>query len=128
MRLHLSLPAAALALCLAGCATTAAASDHGSTASSQATIVGTFRIIGGPYPGINRPLSGVIKIHVGSESGRVVAVTTAKAGHFTVAVPPGQYVAVGTSGSQSSLICTSGEAKTVHAQKTSRFAVSCDVP
>jgi hypothetical protein len=128
MRLRQGVLVATAGLCLAACAANAAAPSHPPPNKADGTIVGTFRIQGGPYPGINRPLSGRIEIHLGSESGRVVATTTAKAGHFTVAVPTGRYVAVGRTGSGSSLLCSSGEAKTVHATKTVNVAVYCDVP
>jgi hypothetical protein len=128
MRLQQSVLAVTAGLCLAACAASAATPNHPPPNQADGTIVGTFRIQGGPYPGINRPLSGKIEIHAGSESGRVVATTTAKAGHFIVTVPAGQYVAVGRTGSGSSLLCTSGEAKTVHATKTVHIAVECDVP
>jgi hypothetical protein len=128
MRLQQSVLVATAGLCLAACAANAATPNHPPPNKPDGSIIGTFRIQGGPYPGINRPLSGTIEIHVGSETGQVVATTTAKAGHFTVAVPAGRYVAVGRTGSGSSLLCTSGEAKAVHATKTVHLAVYCDVP
>jgi ABC-type Fe3+-hydroxamate transport system substrate-binding protein len=122
-RLILGILAASVAMAAAGCGTSSAAPSQ----SSTATIAGTFRIEGGPYPGINRPLSGEITIHTGSATGRVVARVDAVAGRFQVKVPPGRYVAVGQSERVGGIGCQSSVG-TASANHTVHLAVSCDVP
>jgi hypothetical protein len=127
MRIRLSLGVVALAVCLAGCSSSTSAPSSRSQAS-DGTIIGSFRIVGGPSPGINNPLSGTIEIHLMSATGRVIATTTAVSGHFRVAVPPGDYVATGTSARQSGVPCTSDSRTDVRAKATAHLTVSCDVP
>jgi hypothetical protein len=123
MQRHQVLSLLALAVVAAGCGTSSAASSP----SSTATIAGTFRIEGGPYPGINRPLSGEIAIHRGSQSGPVVVRVDAVAGRFQVKVSPGRYVAVGQSARVGGIGCVS-TARSVSADQTVHVTVSCDVP
>jgi hypothetical protein len=118
---------AAFAVCAAGCG------DSPATASTQPAkatvdVVGTYRIQGGPAPGINRPLSGTIVIHSGSETGKIVDTVTATNGHFHATVAPGSYVAVGTTGSGAHLICTSGLPAKAKPGHTLHLNVRCDVP
>jgi hypothetical protein len=116
----------------AGCgASGSSGGGTGSTASGQptkatVTIHGTFRIQGGPYPGINRPLSGQITIHAGSETGRVVGTVDAVAGHFHATVAPGRYVLVGKDSGGSDLLCTADT--TALAGHIAHAPVRCDVP
>jgi hypothetical protein len=123
MQRQLILGLVSLALAAAGCGANAAAASQNSTA----TIAGTFRIEGGPYPGINRPLSGEIAIHRGGESGPIVARVDAVAGRFQVKLPPGRYIAVGQSARVGGIGCVSTVA-TATADQTARVAVTCDVP
>jgi hypothetical protein len=118
---------AAFAVCAAGCGDTPATASS-QPAKATVNVVGTYRIQGGPAPGINRPLSGTIVIHVNSETGKIVDTVTAVKGHFTATVAPGRYVAVGTTGSGASLICSSGLATTATAGHTLHLNVRCDVP
>lgn len=90
------------------------------------TIVGTFRIEGGPAPGINRPLSGQITIHAGSATGRIVGTATAVSGHFHSTVAPGRYVLVGTTNHVTGALCTADT--TALAGHTAHVGVRCDVP
>jgi hypothetical protein len=126
MRLAI-LGVAAVAVCAAGCSSTPATAIS-PPAKATVNVVGTYRIQGGPAPGINRPLSGTIVIHANSETGKVVETVTAVKGHFTTTVAPGRYVAVGTTGSGASVICTSGLAATATAGHTLHLNVRCDVP
>jgi hypothetical protein len=123
MQRQLILGMVSLALAAAGCGASAAAASQNSTA----TIAGTFRIEGGPYPGINRPLSGEIAIHQGSETGAIVARVNAVAGRFQAKLPPGRYVAVGQSERVGGVGCVS-TVTTASAGQTAHVAVSCDVP
>ena len=79
----MALSLGALGLGLGGCASnTASAITTGGPTNATTTIVGTFRIQGGPYPGINRPLNGPIEIRANTATGRIVARTTAEHGKF----------------------------------------------
>jgi hypothetical protein len=123
MQRQLILSVLALAVAATACGTSSAATSP----KSAATIAGTFRIEGGPYPGINRPLSGEIEIHSGTLSGAVVARVDAVDGRFTVKVPPGTYVAVGQSARVGGVGCVASP-RTVTADQTVHVTVSCDVP
>jgi hypothetical protein len=96
------LGATTVLLCAVGCthsspATPPPATVPATSAHDTASIVGTFEVVGGPAPGLNRPLSGSIEIHLGSESGRIVDTVPATDGHFHALVAPGHYVLVGRS-------------------------------
>jgi hypothetical protein len=125
MRQLATIGSLALGLCLVGCGSSSTP-GNGNGATPTATIVGAFRIEGGPAPGINRPLDGQITIHAGTTTGHVVATVTAVSGHFRATVPPGRYVAVGKSDGESGIPCT-GSA-TALAGHTSHVTVTCDVP
>jgi hypothetical protein len=127
----LALAAAALfvggALCAAGCASGSSGGDaSGQPVKATVAMVGTFRIQGGPAPGINRPLSGTITIHAGSATGKVVDTVTATSGHFHATVAPGRYVLVGTTAHLTGAMCTTDA--TAIAGHTVHVGVNCDVP
>lgn len=65
---------------------------------NAANVLGTFRMVGGPAPGISRPLSGTIAIHKNNRNGRIVkTVHAAGRGMFATFLPTGRYWLVGTS-------------------------------
>lgn len=99
----------------------------GWSGSGQATIAGTFRAIGGPYPGISQPMSGRVVVHIGTAQGRAVASTRATHGRFRVAVPPGRYVLVGDYPSLPGPFCVS-QPTSVRAGNTARAHVICPIP
>lgn len=51
---------------------------------------GTFRVNGGPYPGIDEALSGTITFE-----GPITEEVSAADGMFTVGLPPGEYKVTG---------------------------------
>ena len=53
-----------------------------------ATVTGTFRVSGGPAPGINEPLSGII---VFDGEGADIEVSVPQSGRFEVRLPGGDY-------------------------------------
>jgi hypothetical protein len=141
MRNHTAIAAALLGLALTGCAGTARASQGnskagggGSTATNiprtTATVVGRFRIVGGPYPGINRATSGHIQIRANTANGKIVDTATATSGRFSASLPAGTYVFVGRangmgSGDQG---CTTDQPVSLRADQTKKITVQCDVP
>ncbi len=124
----MTIAALGLAACVAGAAGCATTSAHasGQPAKATVTIRGTFRIQGGPYPGINRALSGRITIHAGTATGKVVGTANAVSGHFRATVAPGHYVLVGQDSEGSDLLCTADT--TAVAGHVAHAAVRCDVP
>jgi hypothetical protein len=93
-------------------------------------VIGRFRIVGGPYPGENRPLDGVIEVHRGSTTGALVERVPTSHGRFDVSLATGRYVFVGrsaglTSGGQG---CTTGRAIHVTKGQAVHVTVQCDVP
>jgi hypothetical protein len=132
-----------LGLALTGCAGTAQASQGGSSdgagqsaasstasATTSATVVGRFRIVGGPYPGINRATSGHIQIRANTAKGKIVDTAAAPNGRFSASLRAGKYVFIGRAngmgtGGQG---CTTGQAVTLRAGATTKITVQCDVP
>jgi hypothetical protein len=114
-----------IALSAAGCGS-GGSTANGQPAKATVTIRGTFRIQGGPFPGINRPLSGLITIHAGSETGKVVGTVNAVDGHFQTTVAPGRYVVVGKDSGSADLLCTVDT--TALAGHIAHAPVRCDVP
>lgn len=53
-------------------------------------VTGTFRVTGGPAPGIDKPLGGTVTF-----DGPVSEQVSAQDGTFTVGLPPGQYAVTG---------------------------------
>jgi hypothetical protein len=139
MTTHRTIAAALLGLALTGCAGTAQASQNGhsagantstTTAATTATVVGRFRIVGGPYPGINRATSGHIQIRANTAKGKIVDTVAAPNGRFSASLPAGTYVFVGRAngmgtGGQG---CTTGQAIALRAGATAKITVRCDVP
>jgi hypothetical protein len=132
---------AALALAT-GCNDNNKPTDHGngtptpvgSSATSAggrvaADVRGTFRMVGGPYPGISRPLQGTITVHENTRDGKVVqTVTTDKHGKFATFLPPGRYWFVGTSRHITGMGCPNVHAVTVTAAATAHVQVVCAIP
>jgi hypothetical protein len=120
----------AIGLCLAGCSSSSAPATGnnggGTSVAPTATIIGTFRIQGGPAPGINRPLDGKITIHANSQTGQVVGSVIASKGRFRTTIAPGRYVFVGMSSRVGGVGCTASA--TALGGQTVHVNVRCDVP
>jgi hypothetical protein len=58
-------------------------------------IAGTLRVVGGPPPGINRPVAGTVRVV--SSSGVGCDVSVGPAGFFDVTLPTGRYTVTGYS-------------------------------
>jgi hypothetical protein len=91
-------------------------------------VTGVLREIGGPPPGIDKPLAGEIVVHKGASStgpevGRVSADST---GRFVVRVPPGTYFFVGTP-RHVGITCSSVH-KVVAKTRTPSFDLVCMIP
>jgi hypothetical protein len=84
-----ALVAAAAVVALAGCSGLGGSESQGSTRQPDpdVSLTGTFRVVGGPTPGIDKPLVGTLTFE-----GPVTEETTATHGTFTVDLPPGDYV------------------------------------
>lgn len=92
------------------------------TRAAVGGVDGTFRVGGGPYPGIDEPLSGTITF-----TGPVTERVSASDGTFTVGLPPGEYKVSGQpEGHFAAVICASTTV-TVAAAKTERVDVACAV-
>lgn len=90
-----------------------------------ASIVGTFEVVGGPAPGLSRPLSGRIAIHLDSATGRVVDTIEAVDGHFHALVAPGHYVLAGQSVHLPDQTCTA--AATAVVSHTAHVHIRCQI-
>ena len=88
----LPLSAAVLLAAMTGCSIEGA----DDTPSPQPTptaiggVSGTFRVSGGPYPGVDEPLSGIVAF-----DGRGTEEVTASDGTFALELPPGTYTVTG---------------------------------
>jgi hypothetical protein len=93
------------------------------------SVVGTFDMVGGPYPGIDRPLGGSIDIHRTSRSGAVVkTIHTSRRGHFDTLLAPGRYWLIGRSPHVTGMGCPNVHAVTVTDHGTAHVQVVCAVP
>src|SRR6266508_439699 len=81
---------------------------HGGPTPST-PVTGTFRMVGGPAPGIVRPLVGDVTVYSGtSASGlQVMVLHTDAKGQFHVDLAPGTFFFVGRSPDISGVPCTS---------------------
>ncbi|MBV9486780.1 MAG: hypothetical protein JO246_12060 [Frankiaceae bacterium] len=131
------LAAALAALALATGCNSDKPTDHGNGTPipvgggvvAKGDVAGTFSMVGGPYPGLARKLSGRIDIHSGSPTGRLEAsVRTAKDGSFTASVPPGRYWLVGRSRHVTGVGCPGVHPVTIKPGTTAHVQVVCAVP
>ncbi|MGH2719369.1 MAG: hypothetical protein ACRDJU_12425 [Actinomycetota bacterium] len=106
------------------------------------TVSGTFRLVGGAAPGVNRAVTGTVEARtytsggtppdISTVTGRLVATgTTSSTGTFALSLPPGRYVVRGRSSQVSAngspYPCFS-DPVTVKAQQTAAADILCSVP
>jgi hypothetical protein len=66
-------------------------------AAAVAEVIGEFRMVGGPAPGIDQPLAGRIEARRETNDGEIVATTqSGEDGAFRIELPPGTYAFVGS--------------------------------
>jgi hypothetical protein len=89
----------------AGCASAA----HGHRPAPSTPVTGTFHLVGGPAPGIDRPLVGKITVYSGADAHgtQVTVVPTDAHGRFAVELAPGTFFFVGRSADVGGVPCTS---------------------
>ncbi len=82
-----------------------AVSCTGRNHAPDGTVVGEYRLVGGPAPGVNEPYPGTIWAYTGSigwaraKDARAFAhVSTDAAGRFSMSLPPGRYTLLGAGG------------------------------
>jgi hypothetical protein len=63
---------------------------HGTSGSAETAISGTLRIVGGPAPGLPRPIRHA-KVNVIAGARVVATMTTDERGRFSLRLPPGTY-------------------------------------
>lgn len=113
---------AILLTALAGCIEGVATPLPPSKPSTVVSVDGTFRVSGGPHPGIDAPLSGTVTFE-----GPVTEKVSAADGLFTAGLPPGEYKATGQpEGHFATATCLSTTV-TVAARHTERIKVVCIV-
>ena len=74
----------------------------GSHPTTEGTLDGDYRIVGGPAPGINKPYQGTVWAFAGNldwahvrEARPIARVSTDTAGRFTMSLSPGRYTLIG---------------------------------
>lgn len=92
------------------------------TSATVGSVDGTFRVNGGPSPGLDEPLSGTITFE-----GPVMEEVSAAHGTFTVALPPGEYKVTGLPEGHFAAATCSSTTVTVTALRTERVEVACAV-
>jgi len=115
-------------------ASSATASSH----RSQGTIVGEYRLVGGPAPGVNQPEPATIWVYAGHvdlsqmSHAKVAAHTnTDDSGHFTLSLDPGAYTLFGSQGLSSSVAtdgCGVPVSVQVEASTRTTIDLACSVP
>jgi hypothetical protein len=91
-------------------------------------VAGTFREVGGPSPGIDRPIAGDITVYLGtSASGaQVTVIHTDAKGQFHVVLAPGTFFFVGRSPDVGGVPCTSAGPVTLTSAPAS-VVVTCQI-
>ena len=91
------------------------------TPAATGSVAGTFRVNGGPYPGVDKPLSGTVTF-----DGRGTEEVTTPDGTFNLELPPGTYTVTGQpqEGRFAPTTCPS-ETVTVVAEQVTTVEVSC---
>lgn len=84
---------------LASCGGTSVQATSGQATSSapssgSVTLSGHLYVVGGPAPGLQRPIPGTV---VAQRPGGSYAVTVGSDGEYTMQLPPGTYTVTGTS-------------------------------
>jgi hypothetical protein len=101
-------------------------------ASKAGTVVGTFRLIGGPPPGESIPARGtVIFAPVAKGQATSVRVTVSATGRFIAHIPTGTWTVTASSpqfNSNERGACDAVHPITVKTGKSTHVAVRCDVP
>lgn len=101
--------------------------DHG---VSTGTIRGVFEEIGGPSNLGPRPLPG--KVTLTSSTGKHISLDVGKSGRVTSHISPGTYTATGYSpdvhNGQGEMACQGLSPVVVHAGRSVRMTVACQVP
>lgn len=123
---------AAVAIAVAGTVSVGCGSS-----SRNGLVVGQYSIVGGPAPGLERPLPGTVWAYAGRFSWPDVVkanpaahVNTDEAGRFQLSLPPGKYtiVATGVSNSPKHRGCTEPVTVEVRASTRRQIKLVCDVP
>jgi hypothetical protein len=110
-------------LAAAGCGS----AEHGRRPPST-PVTGRFHEVGGPDPGLDRPLVGTITVYNGTDASgtQVTVVRTDAKGRFTVDLNPGTFFFVGRSADVGGIPCTSdGPVTLTHAPAT--VVVTCQL-
>lgn len=91
------------------------------TPAGAGSVAGTFRVSGGPSPGVDEPVSGTV-----TSKGRGTEEVAQSDGTFAIELPPGTYTVTGhpQKGRLAPTTCTS-EAVTVVAEQVTTVEVSC---
>jgi hypothetical protein len=120
---------AAMGLVVSGC---------GSAHHPQGAVVGQYRLVGGPAPGVNEPEAGTIWAYAGFigmqhlvRTKAVEHVNTDSTGHFTLRLEPGDYTLLGAQGISRSVKrsgCGVAVHVTVTASTRSTVQLACSVP
>lgn len=114
---------------------TIALTDATPISSNSGVVVGVFKLVGGPPPGVSIPTGGtVIFVKVlGKHSTMVTAsFSVGSTGHFTVRIPPGRYEVTGNSpkfivqGERG--LCGSVHPINIKAKERTSVFVQCDIP
>jgi hypothetical protein len=105
---------------------------------ASGSVVGDYRVVGGPAPGVDHPLRGVIWAYRGrvtwdqsSHSTAVAHVRTDAGGRFDLRLPVGEFTLIGSQGASESLPpsgCGSPLVVHVHASKSQTVHLVCSVP
>jgi hypothetical protein len=100
------------------------------------SVGGDYRVVGGPFPGVNHPVRGIIWAYSGrvtwdqtSSSTAVGHVLTDSGGHFDLRLPVGEFTLFGSQGTSDSLSssgCGSPVVVDVHASNSQTVHLVCD--
>jgi hypothetical protein len=107
-------------------------------AVARGVVTGQYRIVGGPAPGLPRPVQGTIWAYPGrltiaelKTAKPIAQINTDAAGRYQIALAPGEYTlfaALGVSRSVQRRGCGTPTTITVHPSGNTRSAMVCSVP
>jgi hypothetical protein len=126
-------PALTTAVAVCAIAMSSCGSNH-----EFGSVVGDYRLVGGPAPGINQGLRGTIWAYRGrvarddalNSTAVAYVVRTDSRGRFDLRLPVGEFTVFGSHGSSSSLRRSGCGSRVVdvHASESQSVHVVCDIP
>lgn len=98
-------------------------------ADATGTVKGRIRVVGGPAPGLDRAVPGVVRVRAGLPGGALVTTVRAnRRGRFAVSLLPGRYHLSATTPAVEHGVCLQAGVITIRASRPLSADVVCAIP